>query len=92
MAIFELLSYIVDYPPPTLPEFCFSPNFLSFINYCLKKEPADRLSLEMLEKHRFVVADSMDILASDANRDYYNAINKSQDVLVGRYVKNIILS
>nr|BAV14140.1 MAPK/ERK kinase 1/2 [Dugesia japonica] len=89
MAIFELLSYIVDYPPPTLPEFCFSSNFLSFINYCLKKEPNDRLSLEMLEKHKFIAADSIAILISEINKDY--VFSKSSEILVGRYIQKIML-
>ncbi|RTG86978.1 mitogen-activated protein kinase kinase 1 [Schistosoma bovis] len=55
MAIFELLSYIVDQPPPRLPKFCFSDDFIDLVDSCLRRPASDRPSLENLLKHRFVV-------------------------------------
>ncbi|VEL32515.1 unnamed protein product, partial [Protopolystoma xenopodis] len=54
MAIFELLSYIVDQPPPTLPRFCFSDDFVDLVDACLRRTSNDRPSLESLLAHPFV--------------------------------------
>ncbi|XP_065837118.1 dual specificity mitogen-activated protein kinase kinase 1-like [Oscarella lobularis] len=55
MAIFELLEYIVNEPPPTLPENCgFSSDFTEFVNKCLVKKPAHRPDLAGLADHKFV--------------------------------------
>ncbi|CAF0729510.1 unnamed protein product [Brachionus calyciflorus] len=54
MAIFELLEYIVNEPPPTLPQSCFSNDFIDFLEICLKKEPSDRSDLNSLLQHRFI--------------------------------------
>ncbi|KAL8566283.1 Dual specificity mitogen-activated protein kinase kinase 1 [Nucella lapillus] len=54
MAIFELLDYIVNEPPPTLPKGCFSDEFVDFVERCLKKNPADRADLQSLVSHAFV--------------------------------------
>jgi len=54
MAIFELLDYIVNEPPPTLPAKYFSPEFQGFVNACLKKKPAERADLHTLIDHAFV--------------------------------------
>uniref|UniRef100_A0A8C2J9I1 Mitogen-activated protein kinase kinase 2b n=1 Tax=Cyprinus carpio TaxID=7962 RepID=A0A8C2J9I1_CYPCA len=48
MAIFELLDYIVNEPPPKLPHGVFTPDFQDFVTKCLIKNPADRADLKML--------------------------------------------
>jgi len=48
MAIFELLDYIVNAPPPKLPPGIFSEGFTDFVNRCLKKNPAERADLKTL--------------------------------------------
>jgi mitogen-activated protein kinase kinase 1 len=37
MAIFELLEYIVNQPPPRLPSRVFSNEMRDFVDICLKK-------------------------------------------------------
>ncbi|KAK0057446.1 dual specificity mitogen-activated protein kinase kinase 1-like isoform X1 [Biomphalaria glabrata] len=54
MAIFELLDYIVNEPPPTLPKGRFSDEFVDFVDRCLKKNPSDRADLQSLINHPFV--------------------------------------
>uniref|UniRef100_A0A0B6ZVK9 mitogen-activated protein kinase kinase n=1 Tax=Arion vulgaris TaxID=1028688 RepID=A0A0B6ZVK9_9EUPU len=54
MAIFELLEYIVNEPPPTLPKGRFSDEFVDFVDRCLKKNPSDRADLQSLMNHPFV--------------------------------------
>lgn len=48
MAIFELLDYIVNEPPPKLPAGIFSDEFKDFVDRCLKKNPDDRADLKTL--------------------------------------------
>ncbi|XP_073743378.1 dual specificity mitogen-activated protein kinase kinase 2 isoform X1 [Callorhinus ursinus] len=48
MAIFELLDYIVNEPPPKLPSGVFTQDFQEFVNKCLIKNPAERADLKML--------------------------------------------
>ncbi|NXK69558.1 MP2K2 kinase, partial [Sylvietta virens] len=54
MAIFELLDYIVNEPPPKLPSGVFTPDFQEFVNKCLIKNPAERADLKMLMSHTFI--------------------------------------
>ncbi|XP_063057435.1 dual specificity mitogen-activated protein kinase kinase 2a [Engraulis encrasicolus] len=54
MAIFELLDYIVNEPPPKLPHGVFTSDFQEFVNRCLIKNPADRADLKMLVSHTFI--------------------------------------
>lgn len=54
LAIFELLEYIVNEPPPTLPKGRFSDEFIDFVDRCLKKNPAERADLQCLMNHTFV--------------------------------------
>ncbi|XP_048339107.1 dual specificity mitogen-activated protein kinase kinase 1-like, partial [Sphaerodactylus townsendi] len=54
MAIFELLDYIVNEPPPKLPSGVFSPEFQDFVNKCLIKNPAERADLKQLMVHMFI--------------------------------------
>lgn len=51
MAIFELLEYIVNQPPPRLPSKVFSENMRDFVDRCLRKNPAERPDLDTLMKH-----------------------------------------
>ncbi|XP_042157434.1 dual specificity mitogen-activated protein kinase kinase 1 isoform X1 [Oncorhynchus tshawytscha] len=53
MAIFELLDYIVNEPPPKLPGI-FGVEFQDFVNKCLIKNPADRADLKQLMVHQFI--------------------------------------
>ncbi|KAG8012686.1 Dual specificity mitogen-activated protein kinase kinase 1, partial [Nibea albiflora] len=53
MAIFELLDYIVNEPPPKLPGI-FSSEFQDFVNKCLIKNPAERADLKQLMVHSFI--------------------------------------
>ncbi|CAK8690381.1 dual specificity mitogen-activated protein kinase kinase 1-like [Clavelina lepadiformis] len=54
MAIFELLDYIVNEPPPKLPAEIFSPDFCEFVGSCLRKDPKDRADLCTLMESNFV--------------------------------------
>ncbi|XP_042631249.1 dual specificity mitogen-activated protein kinase kinase 1 [Cyprinus carpio] len=54
MAIFELLDYIVNEPPPKLPSI-FGTEFQDFVNKCLVKNPAaERADLKQLMVHPFI--------------------------------------
>lgn len=48
MAIFELLDYIVNEPPPRLDHRIFSADFKEFVDRCLKKNPEERADLKTL--------------------------------------------
>ncbi|ESO03135.1 hypothetical protein HELRODRAFT_80911 [Helobdella robusta] len=54
MSIFELLDYIVNEPPPSLPSGYFSEEFQDFVSCFLKKIPSERSDLQSLMKHTFV--------------------------------------
>ncbi|XP_066600423.1 dual specificity mitogen-activated protein kinase kinase dSOR1 [Prorops nasuta] len=54
MAIFELLDYIVNEPPPKLPPGIFSDAFTDFVDRCLKKNPAERADLKTLMNHEWI--------------------------------------
>jgi len=51
MAIFELLEYIVNQPPPRLPGRVFSNEMRDFVDMCLRKNPAERPDLATLMSH-----------------------------------------
>nr|CAD2135045.1 unnamed protein product [Meloidogyne enterolobii] len=53
MAIFELLDYIVNRPPPVLPRRIFSDHFVDFVNKCLKKKVTERPNLAGLAEEPF---------------------------------------
>ncbi|VDN03136.1 unnamed protein product [Thelazia callipaeda] len=53
MAIFELLDYIVNEPPPLLPKNIFTDNFIDFVGRCVKKNPIERANLKTLSSHEF---------------------------------------
>lgn len=48
MAIFELLDYIVNEPPPKLEHDVFTDEFKDFVDICLKKNPDERADLKTL--------------------------------------------
>ncbi|CAG0915172.1 unnamed protein product [Notodromas monacha] len=54
MAIFELLDYIVNEPPPRLPSGVFSADFKEVVDICLKKNPAERPDLKSLMNHAWI--------------------------------------
>ncbi|XP_062603159.1 dual specificity mitogen-activated protein kinase kinase 1-like isoform X1 [Saccostrea cucullata] len=62
MAIFELLEYIVNEPPPTLPKGKFSDLFIDFVEKCLKKKPSDRADLQSLMSHPFVTRSEEEVM------------------------------
>ncbi|KAK9758746.1 Protein kinase domain [Popillia japonica] len=81
MAIFELLDYIVNEPPPKLPAGIFSDEFKDFVDRCLKKKPEDRADLKTLMNHEWIrksesenvdiagwVCKTMDLQPNSANR------------------------
>lgn len=51
MAIFELLEFIVNEPPPKLEHRIFSIDFKDFTDKCLKKSPDERADLKTLMNH-----------------------------------------
>jgi len=55
MAIFELLEYIVNQPPPRLPTKVFSSEMRDFVDICLKKNPAERPDLVTLMSHPWLL-------------------------------------
>jgi len=66
MAIFELLEYIVNQPPPRLPSRVFTNQMRDFVDICLKKNPADRPDLATLMSHPWlsgVEQDDCDVAA-----------------------------
>jgi len=54
MAIFELLDYIVNQPPPKLPSGIFSDDFKDFVDRCLRKNPDERADLKTLMNHPWI--------------------------------------
>ncbi|XP_073960648.1 mitogen-activated protein kinase kinase 1 [Choristoneura fumiferana] len=60
MAIFELLDYIVNEPPPKLPSGIFSDQFKDFVDRCLKKNPDERADLKTLMNHEWIRAADAD--------------------------------
>ncbi|KAI5722245.1 hypothetical protein M8J76_005817 [Diaphorina citri] len=54
MAIFELLDYIVNEPPPKLPAGIFTDSFRDFVDRCLKKNPSERADLKTLSNHEWI--------------------------------------
>lgn len=54
MAIFELLDYIVNEPPPKLEHSIFSDDFKNFVDICLKKNPEERADLKTLLDHPWI--------------------------------------
>lgn len=54
MAIFELLDYIVNEPPPKLEHKVFTEEFKDFVDICLKKNPDERADLKTLLNHAWI--------------------------------------
>lgn len=54
MAIFELLDYIVNEPPPKLEHPSFTALFKDFVDKCLKKNPEERADLKTLMVHEWI--------------------------------------
>lgn len=52
--VYELMETIVGQPPPRAPASQFSPQFCSFIEACVQKEPKDRPSANELMSHPFI--------------------------------------
>ncbi|KAG8236288.1 hypothetical protein J437_LFUL016068 [Ladona fulva] len=62
MAIFELLDYIVNEPPPKLPPGVFSSSFKEFVDRCLKKNPSERADLKTLMNDEWVKKSEMEMV------------------------------
>jgi len=54
LSIFELLDYIVNEPPPTVPKSVFTSDFKDFVDRCLTKNAAERADLNSLMTHSFI--------------------------------------
>jgi len=54
LSIFELLDYIVNEPPPTVPKSVFTADFKDFVDRCLTKNAAERADLNSLMSHSFI--------------------------------------
>uniref|UniRef100_A0A6B2E9V8 mitogen-activated protein kinase kinase n=1 Tax=Phlebotomus kandelakii TaxID=1109342 RepID=A0A6B2E9V8_9DIPT len=61
MAIFELLDYIVNEPPPKLEHKNFSGEFKDFVDKCLKKNPDERADLKTLMNHPWIKNEREDV-------------------------------
>lgn len=57
MSIFELLEYIVNEAPPTIPSApgIFTKEFKHFVDRCLKRNPRERGDLKTLTSHEWIV-------------------------------------
>lgn len=79
MAIFELLDYIVNEPPPRLPPGVFSPEFVDLVDRCLKKSPNERADLTTLQVSCFsFVHDSFvhfDLIMTPKKAIFINVVN-----------------
>ncbi|CAF4623298.1 unnamed protein product, partial [Rotaria sp. Silwood2] len=53
LAIFELMEWIVNEAPPSLPRSHFSSEFCDFVDRCLKKSTTERADLNTLLHHSF---------------------------------------
>ncbi|XP_018322657.1 dual specificity mitogen-activated protein kinase kinase dSOR1 [Agrilus planipennis] len=74
MAIFELLDYIVNEPPPKLPAGIFSDEFKDFVDQCLKKNPDERADLKTLMDHPWIKR------AESENVDIAGWVCKTMDI------------
>lgn len=74
MAIFELLDYIVNEPPPRLPKGDFSPEFVDLVDLCLKKSPSERADLTTLQNHPWIKR------AEQENVDISEWVCKTMDI------------
>ncbi|XP_031633889.1 dual specificity mitogen-activated protein kinase kinase dSOR1-like [Contarinia nasturtii] len=54
MAIFDLLEYVSNQPPPRLQHEYFSNEFSHFTESCLQKDPNERANLATLLKHPWI--------------------------------------
>lgn len=54
LAHFDLLEYIVNQQPPTVPKECFSPEFKDLVDRCLRKRPVERFDMKTIMTHPFV--------------------------------------
>lgn len=55
LAIFELLSLVVDGTPPRLPpDQGFSAEFQDFVGHCIVKNPSERFSIDRLLEHAWI--------------------------------------
>jgi len=64
MAIFELLEFIVNHPPPKLPSKVFSDEMRDFVDRCLRRNADERPDLGQLMQHPWlkdVENDNIDI-------------------------------
>lgn len=61
MSIFELLDYIVNEAPPSIPSGrMFSSQFKQFVDRCLKRNPSERGDLKTLMGHEWISKSDLD--------------------------------
>lgn len=73
MAIFELLNYIVNEPPPQLPAGQFTAEMEDVVNRCLQKDPSARPDLNTLMNHPWVKK------AEQENVDFAGWVQKTME-------------
>uniref|UniRef100_A0A5S6Q7H2 mitogen-activated protein kinase kinase n=1 Tax=Trichuris muris TaxID=70415 RepID=A0A5S6Q7H2_TRIMR len=62
MAIFELLDYIVNEPPPVLPKGLMSDEFTDFVEKCLRKSPQERANVKTLLHHPYIERSKQEVI------------------------------
>ncbi|CAK1542159.1 unnamed protein product [Leptosia nina] len=81
MAIFELLDYIVNEPPPKLPPGIFSDEFTDFVDRCLKKNPDERADLKSLMNHGWIrAADAEPVDIAGCKKCILSSAKKGQNI------------
>ena len=80
MAIFELLDYIVNEPPPKLPSGVFSAEFKDFVDRCLKKNPAERPALRTLMVRSTFCDIKVQITSQVKTHSLSNVISQSSQI------------
>jgi mitogen-activated protein kinase kinase 1 len=59
MVFWDLLNVVKSQPPPTLPQGDFSPEMRSFVEMCLRKDPAERPTCSELLNHPWIISHAL---------------------------------
>eukprot|EP00762_Andalucia_godoyi_P000854 ANDGO_03829.mRNA.1 Mitogen-activated protein kinase kinase 1 len=65
ITFWALLTIIRSQPAPSLPKSHFSEDFISFVDCCLRKDPADRPSCSELLNHPFIINNALNGVSVD---------------------------